>query len=95
MQSDNTLPELLILGGNGSLESFDPTAPPGKINTKDSLHRGNLYLRATLKEMEHIRRLCESLEENHRELLQGTKARYFRQVDWRGLFRIVTFASPA
>lgn len=78
MQSDNTQPELLILGGNGSLEIFDPTATPVKIDAKNSLHRGNLYLRAALKEMEHIRHLCENLEENHRELLRGTKAMYFK-----------------
>ena len=80
MSGDDQL-EFLIQGYPGSSQDFDPTAPPRKITAKGSLQTGGLYLRATLKEMKHIRELCEDLDRNHRELLQETKAEYFRWVD--------------
>lgn len=77
MQSDNTRPVLLISGDFGLVEDFfDPTVLPRKFTSKGSLHTGGLYLRAALNEMHRILRLCEDLQENHRELLRETKAQY-------------------
>ena len=77
MQSDNAQSVFLIPGDIGSVEDyFDPTAPSPKITSKGSLYTGGLYLRAALKEMHQILRLCEDLQENHRELLRETKAQY-------------------
>ncbi|KAG8214205.1 hypothetical protein J3R82DRAFT_10998 [Butyriboletus roseoflavus] len=76
MQSDTAQTVLLIAADLGSVENYDPTVPLGRITTKGSLDAGGLYLRATLNEMLQILRLCEGLEENHRELLRETKAQY-------------------
>ena len=84
MQSDNTQ-RVLFIDCNipadlGSIEANDPTAQLEKSTAKDSLHAGDIYLRATLNEMVQIIRLCKSLEENHRELLRDTKAQYDKWV---------------
>lgn len=92
MQSDTTQTVLLIPADLGPVENYDPTVPLGRIT---SLRAGGLYLRATVDEMLQIIRLCEGLEENHRELLRDTKAQYDKWVNWLGLFRIVTIASLA
>lgn len=76
MQSDTPQTVLLFPADLGSVENYDPTVPLGRITDKGSLHTGGLYLRATLEQMLQIHRLCQSLEENHRELLRETKAQY-------------------
>lgn len=78
MQSDTTQMHLLLQADLGSVENYDPTVPLGRLTAKGSLHTGGLYLRATLDEMLQIKHLCESLEENHRELLRDTKAQFDR-----------------
>lgn len=95
MQSDTDQMVLLLAGDLGSVENYDPTVPLGRLTAKGSLHAGGVYLRATLDEMLQIKTMCESLEENHRELLRDTKAQFVKWVNWRNSFRIVTLFSLA
>ena len=76
MQSHNTQAVLLIKADLGPVEDYDLPIQLEKITTKGSLQAGEVFLRATLNEMVQIVYLCKSLEENHRDLLQATKAQY-------------------
>lgn len=70
---------LLFIPGNlGTVQDLEPAI---RVKTKGSLAKGQVYLRATLREMEQILHLCESMEQNHRPLIQETKDQYYMLVD--------------
>lgn len=76
-------PQTLLLQSThlGLVKNHDPRASLVRINAKNTLKAGRLYLRATLDEMIKIRALSKSLPapvNNHRDLLRQTKAGYDR-----------------